>query len=240
MDAIRITQKTVVEQVMAHIKSLIASGQFGVNTRLPSEKELSEMFGVARTSIREALKIFTYLGVMKSKAGVGTYVCERANISKEALTWAILLGKSDFYEMIELRRIIEVDGLFDLLESSKQDGESARRIIESLEGELENIRLAVEQSDIARITEADYRFHGLIISASNNSLFTGIYDTLRSFMYEEIRMSMTPHLPTIYDLHHQILASIKQGDPIEARKILEDHIGFVIKAIEKKRSMDDS
>ena len=51
------------------------------------------MFGVGRSSIREAIKIFNYLGIMESKAALGTFISERSNISREALTWALLLGK---------------------------------------------------------------------------------------------------------------------------------------------------
>ena len=69
------------------------------------------MFGVARSSMREAIKIFHYLGVLESQTGRGTYVCDRANISTEALTWSILLGEHDIYEMVHLREVLEQAGL---------------------------------------------------------------------------------------------------------------------------------
>ena len=62
----KIKQKTIVEQVMEEIKNLIASGQYKVDDKIPSEAELCEMFGVSRPTIREAIKVFNYLGVLEA------------------------------------------------------------------------------------------------------------------------------------------------------------------------------
>ena len=80
----KIRQKTVVEQVMEQIKELIASGKYKPGDKLPTEHELAEKFGIGRSSIREAIKIFNYLGVLKSKAAKGTFLSDRGNISAEA------------------------------------------------------------------------------------------------------------------------------------------------------------
>ena len=59
---------------------------------------------------------------------------------------------------------------------------------------------------------ADYEFHRLIIAACGNTLFSNIYDTLRSFMHEEIRKRtcLNRHVAALVDEHRTIIA----GDPI--------------------------
>jgi len=66
-----ISQNTIVAQVMAHIKELIAGGKYRPGDRLPTEQELATLFGVGRSSIREAIKVFQHMGIVESKAAKG-------------------------------------------------------------------------------------------------------------------------------------------------------------------------
>ena len=93
----KVKQKTVVEQVMDQIKNLIASGQLKPHDRIPTETELAQMFGVGRSTVREAIKIFQYLGILEVSPRTGTVVGDYTNVSTEALTWSILLRKNDLY-----------------------------------------------------------------------------------------------------------------------------------------------
>ena len=90
----KVKQKTVVDQVMDQIKELIASGEYKPGDKIPTEMELAKDFGLGRSSIREAIKIFNYLGVLESRAAIGTIVRERSQISTEALTKPIPISKS--------------------------------------------------------------------------------------------------------------------------------------------------
>jgi len=130
MENMIIKPKTVVEQVMEKIKELIASGQFGVSDQIPTEAELAQMFGIGRSSIREAIKVFNYLGILESRKAKGTFVCDRTNISTEAITWSLLLGKNDIYEIIEMRESIELWCLTVLTERYKNDPQQVESIIE--------------------------------------------------------------------------------------------------------------
>ena len=103
----KVKQKTVVEQVMDQIKNLIASGQLKPHDRIPTETELAQMFGVGRSTVREAIKIFQYLGILEVSPRTGTVVGDYTNVSTEALTWSILLRKNDLYELVALREVIE-------------------------------------------------------------------------------------------------------------------------------------
>ena len=114
----KIKKTTIVEQVMEQLKALIASGAYKSGDKIPTELELAESFGVGRSTIREAIKIFNYMGVLKSQAAKGTYVEERSNISSESLTWSLLLGEDELNEMIDLRGSIEIWAMLKLSEKS--------------------------------------------------------------------------------------------------------------------------
>jgi DNA-binding transcriptional regulator YhcF (GntR family) len=70
----KIRKKTVVAQVMDKIRELIASRQFKTGDRIPTEGELARMLGIGRSSIRKAIKVFNYLGVLDSQTAKGTFV----------------------------------------------------------------------------------------------------------------------------------------------------------------------
>jgi DNA-binding FadR family transcriptional regulator len=107
MNGAKVQQQTVVTQVMERIKALIAGGTYKPNDRIPTENELVEMFGVGRSSVREAVKTFQYLGVLESRVPKGTFVCDGARITQEALTWAILLNQNSLVEVLHLRKLLE-------------------------------------------------------------------------------------------------------------------------------------
>lgn len=57
------------EYIVEQIKDMIIDGKLKVGERLPTEKELSENFGVSRTSVREALKALEVIGICESRQG---------------------------------------------------------------------------------------------------------------------------------------------------------------------------
>ena len=214
MEVQKIKQKTVVEQVMEQIKELIANGRFKVGDRIPTEKELSEMFGVGRSSIREAIKIFNYLGILESNTARGTYVCDRTSISTEALSWAVLLGKDEMYDLLDVRGAIELWSTIILTEKYQKDPESVQKHLLELEKELAQMKKAADMSNHERIVEADYHFHYAIIKGSGNPILISMYEMLRSFMYEEIDKAIQAFedYHTTIGNHQRVIDKIKTGD----------------------------
>lgn len=198
---------------MARIKELIASGQYKPGQRLPTEQEMAARFGVGRSSIREALKVFQHLGVVESKAAKGTFVCDRANISVEAITWALLLGDDDLRDVFELRSVIERSCFRRLVRGYHDGAEDAAAAVAQLEEQVGAMRAAAAASDLWALVEADYRFHEVIINAGGNDLFSAMFRTLQSFMREEIFQSyrrMTD-LDEVADDHAEMVQVMRTG-----------------------------
>ncbi|MBU8914164.1 MAG: GntR family transcriptional regulator [Spirochaetales bacterium] len=205
-----ISRQTVVAQVMSRVKNLIASGEFGPGQRLPTEQELARQFGVGRSSIREAMKVFQHLGVVQSKAAKGTFVQDRANISVEAITWALLLGDDDLKDVFDLRQAIE-SICFNRLAGDVERGDAeSRRVLDRLNEVVQDMRHAASVRDSAALVDLDYRFHETIIEAGGNRLFIAIYHTLQAFMHREIEASYTriTDLAAVAEDHGEILAAL--------------------------------
>jgi len=222
----RIKQKTVVEQVMEHIKELIASGKYKPGDKLPTENELAERFGIGRSSIREAIKIFNYLGVLESRAAKGTFLSDRANISTEALSWSILLGKDEQQELIETRGAIELWSIITLTHQYTADKEGVSSVLEELQAEVDRMKEGLKSEDRQILVEADYNFHNVIVKSTGNTLFYSIYKTLKSFMYEEIVQSQNDYSDPemIVNEHQSIIDTIRNGQVSQSVDTFSSHI----------------
>ena len=219
---------------MEELKNLIASGRYKVHDQIPTENELAEMFGIARTSIREAIKIFNYMGILESHTGKGTYVSDRANINTEALTWSILLGQDNIYELVELREVLEQRGLQALLSKQALDPKSFEACKQTLAAEIENMREGVRQSSIDRVIKADYAFHEAVIRESKNKLFLDIYHTLKGFMHAEIKNIVSKLEPSeVIRYHTDIYDAIQKGNAEDVMRTFTEHLRVIKDNLER-------
>ena len=68
-------KESVVQSVINCLTDAMRSKELKPGDRIPPEPELAASMGVARSSVREAIKILSYLGVLESKRAEGTFVC---------------------------------------------------------------------------------------------------------------------------------------------------------------------
>lgn len=223
---IKIKQNTIVEQVMERIKELIASGQYKVGDKLPTESELGQMFGIGRSSVREAIKIFNYLGILESRTAKGTYVCSRSHISSESLSWAVLLGSNEMQDLVETRAAIELWSVIQLADKYRSDSQKYQKYIDQLGQIIICMRNATNERNFDNTIELDFQFHDVIISSSENSLFISIYHTLRSFMLaSSLKIHQDSHvLSTLPDIHEQLLQAILRRNALDVMLEMQNHI----------------
>ncbi len=232
----KVKQKTVVDQVMDQIKNLIASGEYKPGDKIPTEMELAKDFGLGRSSIREAIKIFNYLGVLESRAAIGTIVRERSQISTEALTWSLLLGEDEFEEMVDLRGAIELQCMIKMVSTIKSDKKKAEIMIEKLETIVNDMKIYAEKKDYSKISELDLNFHLFIIDSANNELFNSLYQTLKSFLTEEVTTTNLNYKEPIeiWKEHRKLLDALKTGDKLVILSEYEDHLKNILLHLDKK------
>ena len=98
----------VYEAIIEQIKDSVKNGELKSGDKLPSERELAEKLQVSRTSVREALKALSMLGLIDSKHGDGNFI--KSNVEDcllEPLSVVFLLIGNRNEEIFQLRRIIE-------------------------------------------------------------------------------------------------------------------------------------
>jgi DNA-binding FadR family transcriptional regulator len=221
-----IQKTTIVNQVMDQIRDLISSGAYKPGDKLPTEKELAEQLGVGRSSIRETIKVFNYLGVLESKSAKGTFVCSRSSISREVLTWALLLGEDDIKMVIDLRAAIELWSYLQLTERFHDAPYDNMALVDDLNTLLNTMGKAIANQDSNAVIQADYDFHRCIIAGVSNSLFVEFYDILRSFLLKEIEASQSRYMDRskILEEHRALLDALVSGNLQTAANAYQAHI----------------
>ena len=211
---------------MDQLKELIASGQYKPGDKLPTESELAAQLGVGRSSIRETIKVFNYLGVLVSKSAKGTFVGSRSSISREALTWAMLLGQDDIDMLIDLRGAIEIWCFLQLTIRQHEAPEKTKDVLVDLDMILAAMGKALDANDASGVVQADFDFHKRIISSVSNQLFTDFYDTLRAFLFKEIEESQGEYQDRskILREHEELAAAIRSGNIEQAASVYMAHI----------------
>lgn len=222
----KINVPSPVDLIVKQIKNLITSGQLSDGDKLPSERQLSEKFGVGRTYVREAIRKMEFYGILKTFPQSGTYVAELGIDTLEGLITDILkVGNIDFYSLVETRLIIEVN-------SARL---CAMRRNEIHLNEIEETVLHYEKvvNEKCNTYEADLAFHTAIVNGSQNKvlkslLLTIIPDIISS--YTEYKMcSSSRETNRAVTEHRALYEAIKRKDPMEAAELMNKHLENVMK-----------
>ena len=181
MDIQKINNNAVQQIIDAFTKQLIG-GQIKPGDQIPTEVELAERFGVARNTVREAVKILVAMGVLEIRRPVGTFVCSgftEAMISP--MLYGVILGRGDSYnELLELREIMETGSMLTVIRNASDEE------ITALSEPLDSLRAAgrKEKPDAQAVFEADDAFHDAVMSLSHNRIVEQIARTVRSMTHD--------------------------------------------------------
>src|ERR1035438_2073474 len=103
-----IERPTLAASAFVPLLSYVVNGEWKAGDRIPPERELCQQLGIARTSLREALKAMELVGMLDSRVGDGTFVCPRSEFLSRPLLWAFTgTDNEELQEIMEARMIIE-------------------------------------------------------------------------------------------------------------------------------------
>lgn len=214
-----IKRVTIVEEVMKRLRELILSDHYKPGDKIPTEKELAKRFGIGRSSIREAIKVFNYLGILNSKAAKGTFLTKRSDLAAKALAWTTLIGEQSWPYLLEVQGALEVWSLTTFTkEASEKSPEEFKKVIEFLEAEVRTMEEEAEkdgESETVRFREAEERFHCAVVDSLENPLFESIYRTLQGFVMKElggIEKEKIMNPKQVSKEHREILEALRTKD----------------------------
>lgn len=200
------------------IRLLIASGRFPPLSRLPSERELAQILGVSRPSLREALIALELGGVVEVRMGSGIYV---TTVKEEAATPDTTFGESPS-EIMEAR--ITVEGSIIALACARADPSMAHE----LRSLLEAMRKTIDEG--GNPLEQDRAFHLAIAARAGNSVLSRLTRELFDARHGSILKLLSKKFETdatwriALSEHEAILAAIEARDPLRAEAVMRMHL----------------
>ncbi|ASU37383.1 GntR family transcriptional regulator [Herbaspirillum sp. meg3] len=199
-------------QIASRIMEAILAKQLAPGTRL-GEQQLSALFGVSRTLVREALTRLVTRGIVTVSARRGWFVIEPT--------------PNDAREAFEARRVIELG----LLRHARPITKTA---IEQLRDHIRREQAAIEGDDIGARSYLLGDFHVALCECLGNTLLS---DTLRDLT---ARTTLTAMLHQSSEQaedscaeHVHIVAALERGDLAAAEQLMHDHLQHVEAGLNK-------
>lgn len=208
----KIQKKSLAQSVSEQLSEQIHSGKYNLGDKLPTEPELMKLFGVGRSSIREAIRTLSNMGLLYVRQGSGTFVSESPapNIGVDNK-----MRSADRHELEEVRKILET-AIVEKAVARRTDADIKRM------RELLHIR---ESNAIKGLLQdcmkADMDFHITIAEATHNSLLAEIYRSASTRLLEafnEIYEDTSCFIES-QPSHEKLLKYIVDGDLKNARKM---------------------
>jgi len=219
------------EQIVTQIQTAIRDGQFARGARLPTERELSETFGVSRSVVREAVKVLGAMGLVVSRQGSGLYV---RNETIQTVSRAFILSVSPDAE--------SVDRLFEFRQGLESDaarlaaGRRSSDHLDELRAVVELGDTAVEPQDWPLFGDADSRFHETIAGASGNPYLRVAIVTARD-MQRDVVSLFADHPGSMREavIHHRtIMDAIAAHDAEGAAARMGIHIAYTSSVVQSQ------
>lgn len=227
----RLDNTTLGDRASAALLDHIRSQQLKPGTALPSEAKLTELLGVSRPVVREALRNLRGLGVIEILNGRGAIVGELNRASLEVFfAHALQTTSNSVIELMELRMGLECEAA--ALAADRHDAADAA----GMEALIAQMRSAL--GDAQRYAQLDASLHVAIARASGNTLYEHMVQSIRAALEDaslkgmQRRVSLE-EVDAVQRMHESIVNAILQRDSDAAFREMKQHMLMATRALER-------
>lgn len=230
-----IKDRRVFEEIVRQLEDAIVAGRLNPGDRLPSERELAQQFGVARTSVREALRVLEALGVIGARPGSergAMTIAGSSNAFRDVLRFQLALQQIRISSLVEFRIVIE---------SWAANAAAHHATDEDVAG-LRALVHAMNESELGAMDfhVLDSELHLAIARMSRNELLVLVLEGARSAIERAMRQALIMAgradwplaRARLSDEHERIVSAIEAHDPDGAAELIASHIsGFYLETL---------
>jgi GntR family transcriptional repressor for pyruvate dehydrogenase complex len=220
-----VRRNRIYEEIARQIEKMITD-KLKTGDRLPPERQLADMFGVSRSSIRDAIRTLEMSGLVEARQGLGTVVREpSADAVVNPLTQVLVRKRKLVGELLDVRKMIEPPlAARAAVHATSDEVAEMDNILRRQEEKLRGGELAIEE---------DNEFHYAIALAADNSVVLKVLDVLMDLLRDTRERSLQVEgrpERSIAD-HRDILDSIRRQDAAGAEAAMRRHIEAVEKMV---------
>lgn len=218
-----IAKISISEEMAKQIIKLISTGELQPGQRLPSERELCEQFGASRSSLREALRCLSIVGVLHARVGDGTSVAvDGETFLRRIIEWRLITEKHDVENLMEVRIGLEgVSAATAALRATGADIKNLRHLL---------AKMKLVAKDARKFAVLDVEFHVALAKASGNALVFDLVSMVRNHLVRVLPkvLKLPNAVPLSTKEHMAILEAIERRDADAARGAMNAHLEAVL------------
>ncbi|MCP5088180.1 MAG: GntR family transcriptional regulator [Rhodobacteraceae bacterium] len=224
----------VSDSIVNQIEKMILDGSLKPGEKLPPERALAEQLDVSRPSLREALMILESRGLLQSRRGGGTFVCDIIGPTIiEPLVHLMKSHPETIFDVLELRQALAAVAAVHAAERATDSDK------EKIKQRFDELIAVFESGDTNSSTEAEAHteFHLAIVEASHNvalvHIMRGLFNLLRVSIKHNLESIQEE--PESHDIirarHLDIYTAIMNSDPEMAREASNRHLIYIQKTM---------
>lgn len=220
------------ETIAAQLENDINRGVLAEGSKLPSERNLAESYGVSRNVVREAIRMLSEKGFIEVRAGRGAYVCKpnQKNLS-DCLTVVVENSSASLEEIVEAREVFELSVLpWAIQRTTEEDIEKLRDLYEQMQ------QSRKKSKEYARL---DMEFHMALVRCAKNQVLTllagSVYNMAQSNLF--LMTTLNPErIESAQREHKEMIDGLALRDENRVRGALHDHIQCIREQIQTNRN----
>jgi len=228
-------QNRMFQDVVEQIQEAILQGRLAPGSKLPAERELTEIFKASRGTLREALRVLEQKGLISIKTGVkGGAVVNRPTTHQisESLDLLIRYQKVSLQDLAEFREGVE--GMVAALAAKRATEEDIRH----LRGLLKEADAYLKQGAPGwdAFIRVDNQIHMTLAKMAGNP----VYESVLRTVYDNIHRYFDRFLPREEDIIQQnyrdlrdIVKAVEEGRAGKASRLVQDHVSRFNKRMEE-------
>ncbi|MEB0044364.1 MULTISPECIES: FadR/GntR family transcriptional regulator [unclassified Pseudomonas] len=203
-------KRSLVDQALDQLRLRITEGVWTVGQRLPTEPELSAELGISRNTVREAMRVLAFSGLIEIRQGDGSYL--RAVV--DPLDTMKALSRCTHEQARETRHIVEVEAIG--LAAVRRTDADLLALREAL-----SVSGSHYHGDLDSYIACDLVFHRRLVDAAHNPALSELYRYFSSLIGAQLRqtLNITPRRQAVFDLHVDLLDAVEQRDPQRAKAL---------------------
>jgi DNA-binding FadR family transcriptional regulator len=213
------TQERAAVRVARKLVSEIRRRRLRPGTQLDSEHRMVEEFGVARATVREALRFLELQGALRIKAGPGggpVVSVPGADHLASVLSLHLQFADASFSSVVDARRAI-----YPVLASQAAENAS-RQDIATLRESVSRIHAGIQDSELFR--EEARRFMSLVATSSGNQVLALLVDALHRMSRDSGAKWDEKQRRSALRNYKAVVRAIESGEPEEAASIMEKSV----------------
>lgn len=229
----KLSKRNHYEEITEQVKRLIIEGKLKVGDKLPSTKQMSEQFGVGRSTTREALSALKAMGLIEIRQGGGCRVIRSVPADMELPELESLrMNRNTVLELLEARESLEVsNAAIAAVKHTEADSHQLRALIEEMK------RSAGNEAEGERL---DLQFHLTLARATHNSIMVRLFESIMNHIETAIHdirrvelYASTAVAERLYKEHSAIFEAIVQRDSELAAERMKQHLQHIERIVLK-------